>query len=347
MPKIISDNTDKRNKTKIMRTNQNKIFLTINSLYVVIISLLFYFSSTIYTNKVINIPAGSVGDTISHLNKQNQPSNILDNIALRLLGSPQKGWIDIKSTKLTRLDFLNRLTSSRSPGVSITLIPGETYYFFLKTLSKKLDLSYDKLQTAYDNQSYKLDGNILADTYTLPLGMTESRVIYFLLSHTEKRYEKLSLKIFKHYNKTNWYRYVSIASVIQKEAASKQEMPIVSSVIHNRLKLGMRLQMDGTLNYGKYSHTKVTAHMIDHDKTSYNTYKNTGIPKHPVCAVGFDAIRAAIKPANTDYLFFVKIKNQKKHKFSKTHKQHNNMIQQNKKIKLLETFIETFSPREN
>ncbi len=285
-----------------------------------------------YTNKVINIPAGSVGGTISYLNStQNQPSNLLDNIALRMLGSPQQGWIDIKTTKLSRLDFLNRLTTSKAPGVSVTLIPGETYYFFLKILAKKLNLSFDKLLSAYDKQKYKLDGNILADTYTIPKGMTESRVIYFLMSHTEERYQKLSYKIFKHYNRPNWYRYVSMASVIQKETASKQEMPIISSVIHNRLKKGMKLQMDGTLNYGKYSHTRVTAKMIDDDKSSYNTYKHRGIPKSPVSAVGFESIKAAIKPAATDYLYFVKIKNQKKHKFSKTHKEHNDMIQQNKK----------------
>lgn len=315
-----------------MLTNQKKIFFIIDCLYVVIISLLFYFSSTIYTNKVINVPAGSVSSTISYLNdSQNQPTNTLDSIALGILGSPQKGWIDIKTTKLSRLDFLDRLTTSKAPGATVTLIPGETYYFFLKILSKKLNLSFDKLLTAYNKQKYKLDGNILADTYNIPKGMTESRVIYFLMNHTEERYKKLSQKIFKHYNKPNWYRYVAMASVIQKESASAAEMPIVSSVIHNRLKKGMKLQMDGTLNYGKYSHTRVTARMIDTDTTSYNTYKHSGIPKHPVSAVGFEAIKAAIKPASTDYLYFVKIKNQKKHKFSKTHKQHNNMIQKNKK----------------
>lgn len=54
-------------------------------------------------------------------------------------------------------------------------------------------------------------------------------------------------------------------------------MPIVSAVIRNRLDKKMRLQMDGSLNYGKYSHTKVTPAMIRNDTTSYNTYRNDGI----------------------------------------------------------------------
>jgi len=83
-------------------------------------------------------------------------------------------------------------------------------------------------------------------------------------------------------------------------------MPIVSSVIHNRLKKGMRLQMDGTLNYGKYSHIKVTPKRIREDNTTYNTYLHKGIPLFPVCNVSDNAILAAIFPATTKYLYFMK-----------------------------------------
>ena len=86
-------------------------------------------------------------------------------------------------------------------------------------------------------------------------------------------------------------------------------MPFVSSVIDNRIKKGMRLQMDGTLNYGEYSHQKVTAARIRNDKTPYNTYKNKGLPLYPVCNVSKEAIDAAINPARTDYLYFVRGKN--------------------------------------
>ena len=81
----------------------------------------------------------------------------------------------------------------------------------------------------------------------------------------------LSIKLFGKYDEKKWFRYVAIASVIQKESANTEEMPLVSSVVYNRIKKGMRLQMDGTLNYGKFSHTRVTPKRIREDKSVYNT----------------------------------------------------------------------------
>ena len=102
-------------------------------------------------------------------------------------------------------------------------------------------------------------------------------------------------------------------------------MPIVSSVIYNRLKKGMRLQMDGTLNYGKYSHIKVTPERIKNDTSRFNTYKYKGLPHSPIGAVSFDAIIAAIKPAKTNYLYFMK-NAQGVHDFTDSYKTHRKNI---------------------
>ena len=83
----------------------------------------------------------------------------------------------------------------------------------------------------------------------------------------------------------------------------------------------MKLQMDGTLNYGKYSHIKVTPKRIREDNSIYNTYKNSGIPKLPVCNVSFDAIKAALFPAKTNYLYFMKSK-RGTHNFSRNYSTH-------------------------
>jgi UPF0755 protein len=88
--------------------------------------------------------------------------------------------------------------------------------------------------------------------------------------------------------------------------------------------------MDGTLNYGKYSHVKVTPYRIRNDKTHYNTYKYSGIPDYPVGSVSFEAIKSAIFPANTDYLYFVK-NSKGVHSFSNSYKQHLNKIKNGKK----------------
>lgn len=103
-------------------------------------------------------------------------------------------------------------------------------------------------------------------------------------------------------------------------------MPKIASVIYNRLKKGMKLQMDGTLNYGIYSHVKVTPQRIRQDNSSYNTYKFTGLPKEAVCNVSLAAIRAAIFPLKTDYLYFVRDKNTGVHIFSTNIDDHNKAI---------------------
>ena len=92
--------------------------------------------------------------------------------------------------------------------------------------------------------------------------------------------------------------------------------------------------MDGTLNYSKYSHTQVTPQMIKEDESEYNTYKNKGIPDNPICAVEFEAIKAAIFPVKSDYLYFVKSGDGSKHLFSNTYKQHRSNIHKIKKEKI-------------
>ena len=252
---------------------------------------------------------------------------------VKSFGYPQSGWIDLKDTKMTKYEFLYKLTVSKAALVSITLIPGETYYFFLKELSRKLKINEKVLFETYNNLAFKQDGNIISQTYSLPIGMSAKDTIKYLFEYTDNQYRKYSMKIYNNYNRENWYNYIRIASVIQKESASKKEMPKIASVIYNRLDKNMKLQMDGTLNYGEFSHTKITPKMIKNNKTAYNTYKYKGIPKDPICAVEFSSIKAAIYPLKTDYLYFVKSKDGSKHIFSKTYKSHKKYIKKIKKYK--------------
>ena len=83
----------------------------------------------------------------------------------------------------------------------------------------------------------------------------------------------------------------------------------------------MPLQMDGTLNYGKYSHIKITPERIQNDHSRFNTYKHKGLPPSPIGAVSLNAIKAAIKPTKTHYLYFMK-NSQGEHDFASTFKEH-------------------------
>ena len=275
---------------------------------IIILSFMYYLNKPINSPKVIYIPKGSINKIISHLNDKNYNVSKLDSLLLRVMGSPQSGWIDIGTKQSTKGDFLYKLTTAKAALQSITLIPGETTYVFLNQLSQNLHLDRELLQKEYDLYTTHKEGAFVPNTYNMPIGITEKLLIKILLSKSLSQMKKLSIKIFGSYNEKKWFHFVTIASIIQKESANIEEMPLVSSVIYNRIRKNMKLQMDGTLNYGKYSHQKVTPIRIREDKSSYNTYMHKGLPSAPVCNVSFDSIRAAIFPAQTDYLYFMKSK---------------------------------------
>ena len=270
---------------------------------------MFYLNKPIQTPKVLYIQQGSINKIIAQLKTQNKQISKLDAFILRVIGSPQSGWINMGSRYNTKADFLYKLTHAKAALQNVTLIPGETTYVFLRQLASSLSLSVKKLEYQFYKQTPFKEGAFVPDTYSIPLGISEENLIKLLLKVSSKKMRSISMKIFGTYNETKWLHYLSIASIIQKESANIEEMPIVSSVIYNRIKKGMRLQMDGTLNYGKYSHIKITPRRIKEDKSMYNTYLHKGVPDLPICNVSLDAIKAAIFPHKTDYLYFMKNKN--------------------------------------
>lgn len=273
------------------------------------LSFIAYLFTPITSPKIVYIPQGSVFKSIAHLREEGVNLTKFDAFILRLLGQPQQGWIDLKNESHTRIGYLYALTTAKAATRSITLIPGETTKVFLDQLSEELSLDRDKLQHAYDDVASKPEGMFAPETYSIPREIDEEAVIRFLLERSRETHKKISEELTGSYKEDKWLHLVTLASVIQKEAASVKDMPMVSSVIQNRLAKNMRLQMDGTLNYGEYSHQKVTAKRIRTDQTSYNTYKHRGLPEFPVCNVSVEALRAALNPVDTDYLYFVRGKN--------------------------------------
>ncbi len=278
------------------------------------------------TNSVVFLPEGSISYIITHLKQNKYEMSAIDKYILFFLGHPQSGWINIGTNDLNRAEFLNKLTIAKAALETIILIPGETSIIFLEQVAKQLNLDKNTLLAEFKKQSPYNEGVFLPETYKIPKGITEALLIQSLLRHAENSNKKTAEKIFGEYNAKKWHQYVIMASVIQKEAANEDEMPIVASVIYNRLKKGMKLQMDGTLNYGIYSHAKITSQRIRQDNSSYNTYKFGGLPKEAVCNVSLAAIRAAIFPEKTDYLYFVRDKTTGVHIFSTNLNDHNKAI---------------------
>jgi len=269
----------------------------------------------------LRIPSGSIGKIIAHLDAEYIPMTRLDRYALALLGHPQRGWIDIGQERMSRLDFLHALTTAKAALFCVTIIPGETTYVILRQLAKR-GYDLDRLQNIYDQYAPYPEGVLFAQTYCLPKGSDEKSVMGYLIQEGLKNHERVAMKHQKSFDQEAWFKkIVTIASIIQKEAANEEEMPLVASVIYNRLKKGMPLQMDGSLNYGSHSHEKITPKRIRNDTSAFNTYKNRGLPPYPVCVVGEKAIEAALYPAKSDYLYFVRSKDGG-HKFSRTYKKH-------------------------
>ena len=300
-----------------------------NIAVVFIISFAFYTTIPLKTTQTLFVPQGSINTIISQLTKKGYELSIIDNYIIRLMGSPQTGWIHIGKNELNRIDFLYKLTSAKAMIQKVTLIPGETSELFFEDLAKDLKLNKIKLKKYYHEFSSYPEAGIYADTYYVPHGIKEKHLMNFLILESEKKYKNFSEKIYGNYDKKQWSQVLIIASIIQKEAANNKEMPLVSSVIHNRLKKRMRLQMDGTLNYGKFSHIKVTPERIKMDTSTFNTYKHKGLPPSPIGAVSIAAIKAAIKPAKSEYFYFMKNK-EGTHDFSKSYKTHRKNIRKAK-----------------
>ncbi len=281
-----------------------------------------YINSSISVPKLLFIPKGNTKSVLKHFQKSGLDLHWFDYYIIKRYGYPQAGWIAFKEGSIKRGEFFYRLTHAKAALRSFTIIPGETTEIVLTQLAKKFELDIDKLKDSYAKYAPYPEGVLFAETYKLPIGIDEKALMLHLVTNSLQIHQSLARKYLNQFDQKEWFeKIVTKASIIQKEAADKSEMPIIAKVIENRLKKGMRLQMDGTLNYGKYSHIKVTKKRINEDNSPFNTYKIKALPPYPVSIVSEAAIDALFHMPEVDYLYFVKGKNGK-HIFSKSYKKH-------------------------
>lgn len=172
---------------------------------------------------------------------------------------------------------------------------------FLSTVNS-YDFSYYPLVSkikANVNRCYKLEGYLFPNTYEFYRKSDPEDVIGKMLRSAES-------KIGENYSYPGMTtdEIITLASIIEKESKGSAEMNRISSVYHNRLKAGMKLQADPTINYIEwYVKPNITGD-IDRYNVYYNTYKCPALPAGPICNPGTAALKAACNPAETDYLFF-------------------------------------------
>lgn len=154
------------------------------------------------------------------------------------------------------------------------------------------------------HRAFDLEGYLYPDTYEIYTEETLDSIIRRLLSNTEKH---ITAQIRKDIEESGYtiHEIFTLASIIEKESFGKEQMPRISSVLHNRLDIGMRLQCDVTITYVEGA----IKPFIQGDENRYNKYYNTyeakGLPAGPICNPSIEAIQAALEPADTNYLYFL------------------------------------------
>lgn len=207
--------------------------------------------------------------------------------------------------------------------VSLAFPEGWTIYQMFERLEKYGVCSKDKLiaslqGTTFDNdfvsdipdnmnRTFALEGYFYPETYEFYEGSDPNSVIRKFLNTSETKWTEEYEEQCKKLGYTR-DEIIIIASIIQREAANKEQMGLISSVIHNRLRHSVSwptLGCDSTANYiTSYVARNVSeADAINYEQ-KYNTYYIQGLPPGPICNPGDDAINAALFPDDTDYYFF-------------------------------------------
>lgn len=177
-----------------------------------------------------------------------------------------------------------------------------------------------------DPAADSLEGYLFPDTYRFPLDADENAVVEAMLS----RFRAVAAPALADAGEAGARRQALVlASLVEKETGAVEERPLVASVLANRLRRGMPLQCDPTVIYAEWLEKgewdgEINRSDLRRD-SPYNTYRRKGLPAGPVCNPGLPAIRAALRPAETGYLYFVS-RNDGHHVFSEDLRAHNRAV---------------------
>jgi UPF0755 protein len=270
--------------------------------------------------RLVYIPDGNASRIFDSLRRQGLPLWITD----RYLLFPERirpGWIRLDAP-LSLAEFFRRINDfPRERTRRVVMYSGDSLDDFIRKFSRQTLLRPEDLFEEYFRHSPYVDGGILAGFYRLPYRLSPGPAMAYLTEKSEERFGSLAREYLGAYDPSAFKRHLIIASIIQRETWHKEEMPRIAAVITNRLRRGMKLQIDATLNYGPYSHRIVTPERIRRDTSRFNTYKFKGLPPEPLGSVTEAALRAALKPAETDVLYFVK-NIYGTHDFARTYAEH-------------------------
>lgn len=229
--------------------------------------------------------------------------------------------------------LVKKMTSGSAAMVTkkITFPEGYTMRQIFKKLNAEGVCDYDELMDAAANSTFnysflegtekgdanRLEGFLFPDTYEFYEGMPAATAINKLL---EVFHYKMTAEMLEWQEESGYTmrEIITIASMIEKEAANDTEQYTIASVIYNRLKKDWPLQIDSTTLYEYPDHEGApTAEMLAKD-SPYNTRISKGLPPSPICSPGITSIRAALQPSSTNYMYYALNTATGQHEFFKT-----------------------------
>ena len=202
-----------------------------------------------------------------------------------------------------------------------------------QTYTQWLDLTgypfLNDLQSA-ENVCIYLEGYFFPLTYEIPETATVQDIIKMFLNGTKKVFDD-TLMLMVEESGYSLHEILTIASIIEKEAKLDEQRSMISSVIHNRMSIGMKIQCDPTVKYCDGVIKLIYPEKYDYYSNFYSTYVCQGLMAGPICNPGMASIDAALSPEETEYLYFiVGTVPPYEAKYSLTFKEHNAFWQANK-----------------
>lgn len=234
---------------------------------------------------------------------------------------------------LSYLELIEKLIEGTpEETVKITIPEGLWLKKIAGVLNSELKINSSRFLELCNNKSFikslgidaeNLNGYLLPETYYVVKDSDEEDIIRFLVSRTMELFDEEAKEELKKHGKTI-HEILTLASIVEAETRIKEELPIVAGVYYNRLKRGMALQADPTIQFllrNKNRRTKRVYYKDLEIDSPYNTYKYSGLPPGPINNPGKDAIMATIYPDSHNYFYFV-ANGDGGHDFAKNYSEH-------------------------
>ncbi|MDM7274472.1 endolytic transglycosylase MltG [Sulfurihydrogenibium azorense] len=228
-----------------------------------------------------------------------------------------------------------------------TIVPGDNLLDIAEKLEKENILKKeDFIKFVFNKENVKkyglvgesFEGYFPPESYALDEKETVETLIAKFLELFKKRYlpykEKIESKDYSQFYKKRitFYEAMIIASLIEKETYIPEEKPIIASVIFNRLKSNMKLDIDPTVIYALRLKNLYFGNLTKENMridSPFNTYKYKGLPPTPICSFSLSSLEAVLNPAKTNYFYYVLSKDRKRHIFSDNYQDHLKNVKEN------------------